>query len=148
MAQAATPNLPKTGDSPGQRQLLAGLDEFIRALLRRNVFQARDVIEPAIQTRDGDTSVKPLKWGVLNRVHGPYNAILSLPPIRPEWVGVPLRVIKQEVGPPSNLLVYPQGYALDLKTRSLINGGATKSLVDVRLYTFETDGVHWFVDLG
>lgn len=148
--QTQTPNLPKTGDTPAIRQLLAGLDQFVRALLRTHVFLTRQAIEAPLQARSGDTEMRPLKWGVMNRLAGLATANLTLPPILPQYVGVPLYFTREigATGGAGDTYVYPSGYALDRKTRPQVNATTFVNLQEARLYVFMTDGVNWWVNEG
>jgi hypothetical protein len=139
-----TPNLPKSSDTPNGQRLLAGLDEFIRTVLRTGIFCARAEVSRKVQTRENDEIVT-LKWGAFNRVEvNAAEARCQLPFISPQWIGQPLYVAKTNGGGTNTATFVPTGLAVDKRAALLVNNAATFSVSEVGLYVLMTDGQNWF----
>lgn len=130
-----------------ERWRLPTFNELVRILRQGNEFLARPTIAEMLIAKQGDTEARALKWGVLNRAFMPYDMNITLPPIDPAWVGVPLHLAKFG-GSGTTGTIAPAGYALDRITKPTINGGATFPITQQRLYVFVTDGANWFAGGG
>jgi hypothetical protein len=137
-----TPNLPKSSDTPNGQRLLAGLDEFIRTVLRTGIFCARAEVKPKIQTRE-DGEIVQLQWGAFNRVQiNAAGARCHLPVIAPQWIGQPLYLGKTAAG--SFLTLLPSGRSVDGRAVPTVNDEPSLSLSAAGLYILMTDGQNWF----
>lgn len=144
MVRPAEPLIPKVGDTQASQRLLTGVNELTRTLIRSGAFLVRQEIGKLIIAKDGDATSKPLVWGALNRAAVPFAMTVALPPIRSEWVGVPLYLANTS-DQMNTLSVIPSGRALDGRGQPTINGLDTYNATMVGLYVFITDGQNWFV---
>lgn len=144
MSQAQHPLLPTSGDTPDQQRMLAGLNNFVRSVLNLGIFLTRPKVSNIVLPRPhADT---PLRWSVLNRIVLAQDAVVLLPRITPDTIGVPLDVVL--LNALYTLTLAPSGLGGDRQTKPLINGAATISYTQIGLYILKNDGQNWFVAKG
>jgi len=143
-AQVATPNLPKTGDTPAAQRLLTQVDELTRSLLRSGVFLTRQTIDAVLRTTATDAP-PGLVWGSLNRIDLPNGSgSIHLPRIKKETIGVPLYVAKLNGTNTATLI--SSGFGGDGTTKPLINNAASYAFSTAGLRIAINDGQNWFIN--
>jgi hypothetical protein len=124
---------------------LPTFNELIRILRQGNEFLSRPSVSGLMVAKSGDATPRALLWGVMNRASMPFNMNVSLPPIEPAWLGVPLYFAKLDANGTTTATITPTGFALDRITKPKVNDAASFAAAAVRLYVFMTDGANWFV---
>lgn len=143
-AQVATPNLPKTGNTPGEQRLLTQVDELARSLLRSGVFLTRQTIDAILRVLSTDAP-PGLIWGSLNRIDLPNgNGSLQLPLIRKETIGVPLYIVK--LNGTNTATLVSSGFGGDKVTKPLINNASSYTFAPAGLRIAINDGQNWYVN--
>lgn len=143
-SQFQEPLIPAGTDAATSR-LTAGLRDLVRTIMRSGAFLLRPGLG-AIMLPSDERPRFSLRWFELNRVLLSSAATVHLPRIRPEAVGLPLKLIKlSNVG---TLTLQPTGLSLNGSTTPSVNDAPTVAFGDAGLYELVTDGTNWFAGRG
>ncbi len=136
------PAFPRVASSPEGQRTLAGVGDIVRQMFAPGSFLQRLIPGRLLRPVVTGTPLA-LAWGEMNRLP-PGNIVARLPQIRPEWVGVPLTILKGATGGFAE--IQPAGVRLD--------GSGRQPTVDGKPYGFWlrepgmrqliTDGANWF----
>lgn len=140
MTFAREASFPVRGETPAEQRTLTSLRDMARAITNSGSFLQRPSLGSLLR-RDPAKPTVSLKWGDLNRAALTVDTAVSLPPIEPKWIGVPLYFAKLTAT--GRALVIPSGRAAATKQVPLIDGSALRTCVTPGLYIFVTDGSNW-----
>jgi hypothetical protein len=134
---AREPALPVGRDEASSR-LGALLNELFRAIISSGAFLQRSSIGDAMEV-DAARSAR-LRAGDMNRIILKGNARVSMPPLLPAVVGVP---VMATLTPGAFTCTFVPS-TRDPRLTPLINGLPTFIATTPGVYTFITDGLRWY----